>query len=377
MKRRLLTLGHSYVVSLNRRLAREMTRAGGDEWEVTCAAPKYFHGGNDLAPVTLAPSEADNFELVALDAYLTRRVHVFAYGAPIASLLARPWHFVHAWEEPYIFAGWQISRFVNAEAKLVFRSAQSNPKKYPLPFSWFERSSMARASGWICSGKSVEDNLKARRGYGTPHLLSPLGVDTDVFKPDAVARAEALRRLEWSDPGPPVVGYVGRFVAAKGLRLLMQALEDVREPFRVLFLGSGELEPELRAWAARFPDRARILHVKHDEVPAFVNAMDLLCAPSQTTPQWREQFGRMLVEAFACEVPVIGSDSGEIGTVLGDAGVVVGERDVAGWTQAIEDLLASPDRRQDLGRRSRERAAERYAWPVIAKQYLRFFESLG
>lgn len=376
MKRRLLTLGHSYVVSLNRRLARELTLAGSDEWEITCAAPKYFHGSNDLAPVKLHPSEADNFELVQLDAYLTGRVHVFAYGPPILALLRQPWHFIHAWEEPYILAGWQISRLASRDAKLIYRSAQSNPKRYPPPFNWFERSSMARASGWICSGKSVEDNLSARPGYALPHLLSPLGVDTEVFQPDAAARRAALQRLEWSEGGAPVVGYVGRFVKAKGLRLLMDALDQVAEPFRALFLGSGEMEPELRAWARRYPDRVRVLHVGHDEVPAFVNAMDMLCAPSQTTPQWREQFGRMLVEAFACAVPVIGSDSGEIATVIGEAGVVVGERDVGGWTSAIENLLASPTRRAELGKRGRERALELYGWPVIARQYLGFFASL-
>lgn len=376
MKRRLLTLGHSYVVSLNRRLAREMTRVGADEWDVTCAAPRYFHGGNDLAPVTLTPAESDNFPLVALNAYLTSRVHVFAYGPSIVNLLRKRWDIVHAWEEPYILAGFQISRLLAKDSRLVYRSAQSNPKRYPPPFNWFERSSMARASGWICSGKSVEANLSSRPGYDLPHLLSPLGVDLDVFKPDSEARAHALARLEWTEPGPPVVGYVGRFVPAKGLKMLLAALDAASERFRVLFLGSGEMEAELRAWAGRRPQDVRVLHAKHDDVPAYVNAMDILCAPSQTTPQWREQFGRMLVEAFACGVPVIGSDSGEIGSVIGDAGLIVGERDVAGWTRAIDGLLASPQRRAELGRAGLERAAALYAWPVVARQYLDFFARL-
>ena len=62
--RKLLTVGHSYVVSLNRRLAHEMAVAGRGKWEVTCVAPNYFHGANDLGPVTLerTPQDAYFFE---------------------------------------------------------------------------------------------------------------------------------------------------------------------------------------------------------------------------------------------------------------------------------------------------------------------------
>jgi glycosyltransferase involved in cell wall biosynthesis len=374
--RKLLTLGHSYAVSLNRRLAHEMAVAGRDRWEITCVAPSYFHGGNDLAPVVLEPTPDDAYRLHAVPAHFTSRVHVFSYGLELRSLLRQSWDLVHAWEEPYILAGWEVSRWVQPGTKLVYRTAQSNSKVYPPPFSWFERSSMARASGWICSGRSVEENLRNRPGYQRPHLLSPLGVDVNAFSPNPRQRIAAAEKLNWDAAGPPVVGYVGRFVAAKGVRLLMQALDATTSPWRALFLGAGKLEDELKKWGARHGDRVRVLRVPHDEVPEYLNVMDLLCAPSQTTTAWREQFGRMLVEAFACGLPVVGSDSGEIATVLGDAGVVVGERDVAGWARAIQELLESPAKRVELGGRGLELAKTRYAWPVVARQYLSFFDEL-
>jgi len=305
--RKLLTLGHSYVVSLNRRLAHEMAVAGRGRWDVTCVAPQYFHGGNDLGPLTLAASPEDAYSFEAVPAHLTSRIHVFSYGRKLRTLLDQHWDMVHAWEEPYILAGWEISRWVQDGTKLVYRSAQSNPKRYPPPFSWFEHSSMARACGWICSGVSVEQNLVYRKGYERPHLLSPLGVDVNLFKPNESQRLSALGKLGWRTDGPPIIGFSGRFVQAKGLTLLINALDACTEPWRALFLGAGEMEPELRKWGARHGDKVRILRVAHDDVPAYVNAMDILCAPSQTTPSWREQFGRMLVEAFACGVPVIGT----------------------------------------------------------------------
>ena len=115
---------------------------------------------------------------------------------------------------------------------------------------------------------------------------------------------------------------------------------------------------------------------RHDEVPEYLNVMDLLCAPSQTTGRWREQFGRMLIEAMACGVPVIASRSGEIPHVVSDTGLLVDEADVARWTEAIDRLLEDADLRRDLAARGLARAHEKYAWPVVARAHLAFFEEL-
>jgi len=353
-----------------------MSTAGRGKWEVTCAAPKFFRGTNDLAPVELVRTPDDDVPLVALDAYLTSEVHIFSWGARLRALLRQDWDIVHAWEEPYILAGWEIARLTSNSSKLVFLTMQSNPKRYPPPFSWFERDSMARAAGWVSCGYSSERNLLERPGYNRPHRVIPLGVDLDAFKADPFARSAALDALGWAAHGPPVVGFIGRFVPAKGLRFLMRALDLLKENFRVLFLGAGELQAELLQFCGRHPDRGRVLHVPHNEMPKYINAMDLLCAPSQSTPEWREQFGRMLVEAAACGVPVIGSDSGEIPAVIGNAGVIVGETDLQGWVSAISDLLASPNRRVELSAAGLTQARERYAWPVVARSYLEFFGEL-
>jgi glycosyltransferase involved in cell wall biosynthesis len=103
--------------------------------------------------------------------------------------------------------------------------------------------------------------------------------------------------------------------------------------------------------------------------------MDLLCAPSQTTTRWREQFGRMLVEGFACGVPVLASESGEIPHVVDGAGVLLSETNVAAWASAIESMLENRTRRAELAAAGRARA-ERYAWPRIAAEHLVFFEGL-
>lgn len=374
-RRRLLTLGHSYVASVNRGLARELQLAAGDRWEVTCAAPRFFHGGEDLAPVHLR-EEPSAPAVTPLSVFGSSRVHLFCYGPELLRLLQASFDVVHAWEEPYVVAGWQIATLCPRQSKLVFRTAQINSRRLPPPASWFEAAAMSRAAGWLCPGKVVEAHLSPRPLYRAPHLVSPLGVDATVFKPDTEKRRRTLATLGWEDEARPVVGFVGRFVPAKGLRVLTDALDRVRTPHRVLLVGAGALQLELARFGAMRGHDFRMLHAEHGKVAEYINAMDVLCAPSQTTPSWREQFGRMLIEAMACGVPVIGSDSGEIPHVIGDAGVIVGERDVPAWRHALERLLGDEPKRRELAERGLARVHERFTWPVIAKDTVRFFESL-
>jgi phosphatidyl-myo-inositol dimannoside synthase len=201
-------------------------------------------------------------------------------------------------------------------------------------------------------------------------------VDVESFRPDPEAGRAVLQKLGW-EPGPPVVGYLGRFVPGKGLDLLIRALDRLKGDWRAMFVGAGPMESHLRKWAAGHGDRVRLCtDVTHDHVPAYLNAMNVLCAPSQTMPNWKEQFGRMVVEAFAVGLPFIGSDSGEIPIVIKDAGVVVGEKDELGWTKAIADLLGSPERCRELTGRGLQRARDEFAWPIVARKYLDFFETL-
>jgi glycosyltransferase involved in cell wall biosynthesis len=175
-----------------------------------------------------------------------------------------------------------------------------------------------------------------------------------------------------------VVGFLGRFVPEKGLGLLARSLDRVGSPWRALFVGGGPMEAELRAWAARHGDRVRVCaDVRHADIPEYLNAMDVLAAPSQTTRRWKEQFGRMLIEAFAAGVPVVGSDSGEVPYVIADTGVVVPEADEAEWASALGGLLDSPARRAELAARGLARARECYAWPVVARRMVAFFDTLA
>lgn len=371
--RRLLSIGHSYSVALNRRLPSEIARVGG--WEVTVAAPAFFHG--DLRPVLLERGQDEQCRVVPVDAYWSRRIHLMTYGWQLRELLQEDWDLIHCWEEPHVAAGGQVAWLAPTGVPLVFATFRNIAKRYPPPLNWIERYAMRRASGWIAFGQTVAEALNTRSPFvDRPSRVIPVGVDVAHFQPNRAAGDEIRRQLGW-DGSVPIVGYLGRFVPEKGLGLLMAVLDTLATPWRALLVGSGPLESTLHDWRRTRPDRVRIVSaVTHDRVPQYLNAMDVLCVPSQTTPRWREQFGRMLIEAFACGVPVVGSDSGEIPHVVADAGVIVRESAVDEWIGAIARLLGDCDLRRDLATRGIERAHRVFTWPCVARQHVEFFNQL-
>jgi glycosyltransferase involved in cell wall biosynthesis len=351
-----------------------MAIAGRGRWRVTAIAPAAFAG--DLRPIVLEPIEGEASAVRPVRMRLQRSPHLSHY-ASLRAMLPRDADVVHAWEEPYVLAGAQIARSAPPRARVVVATFQNLDKRYPWPLSAFETATMSRADGWIAFGQTVADTLGGRAGYSSkPHAVIAPGVDVTRFQPDAGAGRAIRRSIGWPEDAL-VVGYLGRFVREKGIDDLCEALGDMRADWRALFVGGGPLEDVLRGVAARYPGRVHIqTGVIHEDVPRWLNAMTILCAPSRTTTAWREQFGRMLIEAMACGVPVLASDSGEMPAVVGEAGRVIPERQPQAWARTIDAVLGGGADRRRMAAAGRDRAAAEFAWPVVARRHLAFFDTL-
>jgi glycosyltransferase involved in cell wall biosynthesis len=192
----------------------------------------------------------------------------------------------------------------------------------------------------------------------TRHVATESLVAGALAPPAQVERAE----LPWPEDSF-VIGFVGRIVREKGVRVLLDALDLLPEKFRLLVAGAGPLEDELARRGSR------VVHlglVDHDRLWAVYAAMDCLVLPSLTTDRWKEQFGGVLADAMSMGVPIVGSDSGAIPEVIGDAGLVVPEGSAAMLADAIAALAADAGRRVELGLIGRRRFAERFAIPAYA-----------
>jgi glycosyltransferase involved in cell wall biosynthesis len=184
-------------------------------------------------------------------------------------------------------------------------------------------------------------------------------------------------RTELGLEGSIVVGFIGRLVPEKGLRLLMAALGRLPSlPWKLLLVGAGPLEQEIRRdWMAKFPGRIVLIPaVPYESVPRYLRCSDIFVLPSNSTPHWMEQFGLTLAQAMMLGIASIGSSSGAIPEVLGPGGIVFEEGNTEQLVRALEELLSSPARREQLAALGREFALKNYTQEGVAARYVAVFE---
>lgn len=177
-----------------------------------------------------------------------------------------------------------------------------------------------------------------------------------------------------------LIGYVGRLEPNKGLDTLIRALSRTPSDVHLLVVGSGPYRSELESHARQMDLRDRMIltgRLHEEELLEHVRAMDVLVLPSETTERWKEQFGRVLAEAMACEVPVIGSDSGAIPEVIGDAGLVFPQTDAHALASAVARLRDDPEMRSRLAERGRRRTLAEFSTEAFARALVAMYRDIA
>jgi glycosyltransferase involved in cell wall biosynthesis len=283
---------------------------------------------------------------------------------------------VELWEEPFSGVSAHTifwTKRIVPRARIIFFSAQNVFKRYPFPFSAFEKYTYKNAAHAFFVNEEVGDIVR-RKGFEGEFTVLPLGVDTSFFcKRDVSSLKERLGLRDFT------VGFVGKIARQKGILHLIEAVSHIQEEIQLLIIGNGDLrdEADRLITSLGLKDKTIIIDaVAHRQVPDYLNCMDLLVLPSITLPHLKEQFGRVIVEAMACEVPVMGSDSGEIPSTIGDAGHISREGDVRDLKEKIEGLMRNRDLRALLAKRGRKRVLENFSWKIIAKKQHQVYTEL-
>ena len=231
--------------------------------------------------------------------------------------------------------------------------------------TWLERSVFNRVDAIMARNREAVGVL-ARRGFSGRCEYIPWAVDTGFFSPGHKRRG-----------GVFTIGFVGRFIAEKGVMDLVGACELLDKPHKLLLVGTGPLEPKLKEIASRSGGRVEMIPVTPNEkMPELYAAMDVLALPSRTGMYWKEQFGRVLAEAMACGVSVAASDSGAMPDVVGGAGLVFPEGDAKAMAETLA-RLAEPELRHRLGQEGIKRARERFSWQAWARSTGELIEDLA
>jgi len=353
---KVLSIAHNAVAASNR-LRVDALRAAG--MEVSLLTPRWWH--EEGRRIDVPPDVLWRVGRTLATGNGTR--HIYTSGL-IEAVRTRP-DVIDLFEEPFSLVALQtlIAREVLApHAALVLYSAVNVERTWRAPYRWIERIVLRRADGAHAPNADVPSILRAR-GLRGPVQVIPLGVDVDRFS--------AAEPMPLPDIPTPRVGFIGRLEPVKGLDVLLAAFRLLQRTASLVIAGDGPERPRLVGTPAHV-----LPALAYNAVPAFLKAIDVLVLPSVTIlPMHREQFGRVLVEAMAAGVPVIGSNSGAIPEVIGDAGLIVPERDPNALAAAIERVLADAALRAGLIDRGQQRVAARFAWPVVAEQTGALFRS--
>ena len=261
-------------------------------------------------------------------------------------------------EEPYSFFAYQtlhVKKRLAPGAKVIgftwdnltydFRHRYRPSRLY----RFIDRRNLGLIDSMLCADEEAARVLESKGFHGLIKSIG-YGVDVERFSSKVSFPGEGF-----------TIGYVGRLLRSKGVEDLLHALPGLPETVHLIIVGDGPDEAIFRRLAGHLGLNNRVTFdggVSPDRMPGMYARFDCLILPSRTVWNWKEQFGRVLIEAMAAGMPVIGSDSGAIPEIIGDAGLIFPEKNTEQLRACISRLIAEPDFRGQLIASGKKRAEE-------------------
>ena len=375
-KRCVLVVTHE-CVTLNQQIYAEVQRLTG--WSFTLLLPAVWKDefGNNLQPAILAGFEA---ELVTAPVRLNGNIILHSYRFNFRRFLSeKKFDLIYVNHEPYGMSTAQVcwANLQTAKLPFGFHSCQNIYKKYPLPFRWLERM-VYRSSSFAFPITEAVERVLRQKGFKGGVGLCPFPFDPNLYHPlPEPERQDLIPRAT----GEVVIGYVGRMVEQKGLQTLIEALARLpRSNWKLVVIGTGPYESRFDELVSThgLTDRVtRLGYVAHDLTPRYLGAMDILVLPSETRPNWKEQLGRVLIEAMACGTSVVGSDSGEIPTLIkaSGGGRVFPEANPGALADVLQQMIADDSQRKTFARVGGVWANNYISLPAVATSVGRVMEN--
>ncbi|MEW6685362.1 MAG: glycosyltransferase [Candidatus Edwardsbacteria bacterium] len=355
---RVVVVSHSYVVAMNQQKLEALAQRNGIV--LTLIVPPAW---KDMGKrISLQKWSSERYQILPVKIYL--KYHLYAYFyAPwkffIQMMRIRP-HIIYVEQEPQCISAFQsavLSRF--CKSKFVFLSWENLKVKFPLWkkfLAWF----VLNSADYAITGNEGAKQILQDKGYqGKIAVIPQFGIDERVFKSK---KDEGLKR-RLGLKSSFIIGFIARLLKEKGILTLIEAVSYLEGEYQVLIVGEGEAKTEGVELARKLQVLERLVFagvIKHQELRDYINCLDVLVLPSLTTLYWKEQFGHVLIEAMACEVPVIGSDSGAIPEIIGDAGLIFPEGDAKELAEKISILMSDSSVRNSLRNKGRQRVLERF-----------------
>ncbi len=298
---------------------------------------------------------------------------MLAYGGPMSWYLhfyprlpglirrVRP-DVIHLWEEPWSMVAFE-ARLLKGDAALVLEVDQNILKRLPPPFEAMRRHVLRHTDHVLSRSPNATAVIRAN-GFTGPVSEIGYGVDQATFRPADGAPAAAGRA------GMLRLGYVGRIVKEKGLDDALDAMLRCKTRVSLAVMGEGPYESHLRRRIAECGLADRVsFHGWNTaaSVARFMQGLDALVLLTRTTKAVCEQFGRVIIEAQSCGIPVIGSECGAIPSVVGAGGWIVPEGAPERLAALFDALAEDPAGRRAQGLAARENVRQRFTFDAVAE----------
>jgi glycosyltransferase involved in cell wall biosynthesis len=274
---------------------------------------------------------------------------------------------VHVEEEPWTrpaALGMRLAKKLGIPS--VASTAQSVSRAYSIRERLRREQSLRLATGVVGTTK-LALTLATKRRPTAPRLALPqMGITAPPPNP--------------RDPHPGLeIGFVGRLVPERGLDLLFRACVGLAGKWTLTVVGTGPSQEELEQLAQRLGIAARISWLgalPRQAVEEIWPKLDCVVLPSRTTERWVMTVGRAALHAMAHGVAVVGTDSGALPELLGDAGRIVSEEDVPALAAILQEFYANRSECERLGSMGRRRVLEEFSDDAIARKLLGFWRTL-
>ena len=368
--RRVLVLSHAYLQPAHRGKLRALAARG---LEVTVAIPQRWRDPWFGRPIDVAWERQGGLEVFPLPASgmgAKGEVAKAKYGGRALRALLRDRRpdLVQVEEEPNTHAARQV---LGAARRLGIPVVLFTHQNVELEQGWWahwkQRRMLRRLTGLV-AGSDLAGTIVRRDAPSLPIAVIPQLGALAPHEPQHVPH-EGL-----------AIGYVGRLVPQKGLDTLLQALARQRAAkWRLTIVGDGPERERLEHLASELRLAARVRWtggLPPEQVANLWPDLDVLVQPSLALPDWREANGQILMEAMANEVAVLGTDSGVIPELVGDAGLVVPAGNAEALGAALERLSDTASRRT-LAQAARARALRLYSDDAIAERTLEFWRQVA
>ena len=234
----------------------------------------------------------------------------------------------------------------------------------------------------ICTANSRATAKKALQIAACRNLMIiPMGVDLNHFqKTTEVGDLRKKLRLDGQ-----VILSVGRLIDLKGTDYLIKALPKVLLRFpqtKALIIGSGPQKSYLLNLAKELHIKDSVVfigQIPHSQMAKYYSLADVFVLPSITNKMGEtEGFGVVLLEAMACGLPVIGSDTGGIPDIIkdGETGLLFRQKDSPDLANQIIKLLTDGDLGKKMVANARNLIETQFSWEIVAERFMEVYHGV-